>query len=243
MLYDQIGHRYSNTRLPDPRIARGLHDTIRDCRSVVNVGAGVGAYEPADRCIVAIEPSITMIKQRRAGSAPAVQAVASALPLKDQCADATTAILTVHHWQLRSEALSELGRISRKRIVFLTWDPDHEGFWLTQQYLPSIAALDRKIFPAMSELARALGAIRTTVLPIPHDCLDGFLGAFWRRPEAYLDPAIRAGMSTFSRIDDEQVGLERLRKDLASGAWERRFGHVRTHSALDIGYRIVTVET
>jgi hypothetical protein len=239
VLYDKIGKAYVAQRVPDPRIAWALRSALGDCSSVVNVGAGAGSYEPADRPVVAIEPSMTMIRQRPPGAAPAIQAVAEQLPLRDQCTSAATAILTVHHWQDISQGIQELGRIARDCVAILTWDPDGPGFWLTDEYFPAIAARDRKRFPGLTDISRALGPVSVHPVPVPQDCIDGFLGAYWRRPHAYLDATIRSGMSGFSDLPDLDQGLLRLGSDLASGEWERRFGHLLHEGALDIGYRLV----
>jgi SAM-dependent methyltransferase len=237
-LYDRIGVGYGAHRCPDPRIAAAIVSALGPARSVVNVGAGAGSYEPADRAVVAVEPSAAMIRQRPRGSAPVVQASATGLPFRDGAFDAALAVLTVHHWPDRAQGLAELRRVARHRVVILTWDPESTGFWLVEDYFPALA-MDREIFPSLEELRRLLGAIDAHPLPIPHDCVDGFLGAYWRRPHAYLDPAVRGAISTFSKIGDVEAGLARLRHDLEDGAWARRHGHLSTRSHLDLGYRLV----
>ncbi len=242
MLYDTIGIGYRRQRIPDPRIRQAIDHALGvDC-SIVNVGAGAGSYEPSGRCIVAIEPSMTMIRQRPPAAAPAVQARAARLPLRDGCADIVMAILTVHHWDERAQSLAELVRIARRRIVFLTWDPDAPGFWLTDDYFPALQKQDRMDFPALTEFRRTYGRITTTPIYIPHDCTDGFAAAYWRRPHAFLDPAVRAATSTFSKIGEVASGVARLRRDLESGAWSRRYGHLLVREALDVGYRLVIVD-
>lgn len=239
MLYDKIGKGYVAQRVPDPRIAALIDSALRDCDSVVNVGAGTGSYEPTDRPVVAVEPSMTMIRQRPLGAAPAIQAVAEHLPLRDQCTSAAMAILTVHHWHDVPRGLQELGRIARDCIAILTYDPDGPGFWLTDEYFPAIAEKDRRCFPGVAEISRVLGPVTVQPVPVPHDCIDGFLGAYWRRPRAYLDATIRSGMSAFSGLPNLDHGLMRLDRDLASGNWTRRFGHLLDRDSLDIGYRLV----
>lgn len=241
-LYDRIGTAYSSYRRPDPRIAAAIARSLGDARSIVNVGAGTGSYEARDRELVAVEPSRTMIRQRDRAAAPAVQATAAALPFYDAAFDAAQAILTIHHWSDRARAFEELGRAARRRVVILTWDPDGPGFWLVDDYFPEIREADRRIFPTMSELARAFGG-KVTVEPllIPHDCTDGFLAAYWRRPAAYLDAGARSAISCFARIGDAGQGLQRLEDDLLSGEWARRCGHLLGESAIDFGYRLVTV--
>jgi SAM-dependent methyltransferase len=238
-LYDKIGVGYQTHRRPDPRIAAAITRALDASPSVVNVGAGAGSYEPVDRAVVAVEPSLAMIRQRPAGSPPVVQASATALPFRDGAFAAALAVLTVHHWPDRARGLAELRRVARERVVILTWDPEAAGFWLVEDYFPTLVAIDREIFPSLAELRRILGPIAVQPLPIPHDCVDGFLGAYWRRPAAYLDPAVRGAISTFTKSGDVDAGLDRLREDLASGRWTRRHGGLLDRSELDLGYRLV----
>jgi SAM-dependent methyltransferase len=210
---------------------------------VVNVGAGTGSYEPADRPVVAVEPSSAMLRQRRPGAAPAVQASATDLPFRDAAFGAALAVLTVHHWPDRARGLAELGRVARERVVVLTWDPRARfAFWLVDEYFPDLLTLDRTIFPTLEDVRRVLGSLEARPLLVPHDCVDGFLGAYWRRPEAYLDAGVRGAISSFTRLADTEPGLARLRADLADGTWERRHGHLRGRDALDLGYRLLVME-
>jgi SAM-dependent methyltransferase len=238
-LYDAIGPGYRAYRRPDPRVAAAITEALGHAGPVVNVGAGAGSYEPTDRRVVAVEPSAAMIVQRSPGSAPVVQASATHLPFRDGVFAAALAVLTVHHWPDRPRGLAELVRVTRDRVVLLTWDPAAPGFWLVDEYFPEIWAIDRPIFPTLDDLRSALGAIEIRPLPVPHDCSDGFLGAYWRRPEAYLDPGVRGAMSTFSKIRDVEPGLARLRRDLADGTWLRRHGDLLDRTELDLGYRLV----
>ncbi len=238
-LYDAIGLGYEQYRRPDPRIATAILDALGDAATVVNVGAGAGSYEPVDRSVVAVEPSLTMIRQRPAGSAPVVQASATHLPFRDAVFAAALAVLTVHHWADRRRGLTELARVAQHRLVIVTWDPATSGFWLVEDYFPTIAEIDRQILPPMEEFRQAFGTIEVRPLPVPYDCTDGFLGAYWRRPHAYLDPGVRSAISTFAKISDVESGLTRLRGDLADGTWERRYGHLLRQSELDLGYRLV----
>ena len=183
-----------------------------------------------------------MLSQRRPSAAPAVRAVAEALPFQDQAFDVVLAILTVHHWNDQRRGLEECARVARDRVVILTWDPDAEGFWLVRDYFPEILAIDRRIFPPMELLSAVFGPIDVQPLPIPGDCVDGFLGAYWLRPEAYLDEEIRSGISTFGRLTSTDPQLERLERDLTSGNWERRNAELRHRADLDVGYRLVIVE-
>lgn len=243
-VYDSIGHGYAQQRRPDPRIAAQLLAALGAARSVLNVGAGAGSYEPLDRRVIAVEPSAVMIAQRSPDAAPALRARAESLPFRALEFDAVTAFLTLHHWTELAEGLAECVRVARDRVVLLTWDPDANAFWLIQEYLPAFAEADRKQFPPMSAYAGAFGpAARVAVapVPVPRNCIDGFLGAYWARPAAYLDPVVQAGISSFARPGAE-AGLERLRADLTSGAWHARHGHLLDMEALDLGYRLVIAE-
>ena len=239
-LYDSIGQRYRRFRRPDHRIQRALLTAIGERGSVVNVGAGTGSYEPRDRFVVAVEPSRLMIQQRATDAAPAVQASAAALPFRDASFDAATAFLTIHHWTDWRHGVRELARAARRRVVLLTWDPSAEGFWLVNDYFPEMLDIDRRNFPSIESLASELGRVRVESVNIPYDCTDGFSGAYWRRPHAYLRPAVRTAISTFSKLANADAGLARLERDLRSGEWRRRYGHLLTRDTLDLGYRIVT---
>jgi SAM-dependent methyltransferase len=244
-VYDTIGRGYAGQRRADPRLAAAIRAALGDARSVVNVGAGGGSYEPPDLSVLAVEPSREMIRQRAPGAAPAVQAAAERLPLADGGVDAALAVLTLHHWTDRAAGLAELKRVARRRVVIVTWDPARKGdFWLTRDYFPAVVELDAAIFPSLAELESALGSLRVAPLPVPHDCADGFLGAYWRRPEAYLEPAARGAMSTFARVEPASLaaGLTRLADDLATGRWDARLGHLREQHDADLGYRLVVSE-
>lgn len=239
-LYDRIGKNYATTRRPDPKIAAVIQSAIGRARTIVNIGAGAGAYEPENLSVVAVEPSRSMIEQRSPGSAPVIQASAEALPFRDAAFDAALALLTMHHWTDWRRGLDEMKRVARRTVIF-TFDPEATGnFWLTDSYFPEISALDAR-HPGMAEVARHLGECTVHSVPIPHDCADGFLAAYWRRPEAYLDSSVRAGISGFALLDQQVVaqGIARLKADLDSGAWEQRFGHLRQLDALDVCYRLL----
>ncbi|HKP74778.1 MAG TPA: methyltransferase domain-containing protein [Longimicrobiaceae bacterium] len=237
-LYDRIGRGYAAHRRPDARIAGRIAEALGDARTVVNVGAGAGSYEPSDRAVVAVEPSAEMIRQRAPSAAPAVQAAAEALPFGDASFEAAMAVLTIHHWGDARRGLAEMRRVARERIAILTWNPDHPGFWLTRDYFPEILPADRETFPTLRMIEDVLGAIEVRMVPVPADCTDGFLGAYWRRPEAYLDPGRRAAISAFAKHDDVDARIARLRADLADGTWERRNGDLLRLSELDLGYRL-----
>lgn len=237
-LYDRIGAHYATRRRPDPRIEARIDAALGSSRQVLNVGAGTGSYEPANRFVVAVEPSAEMIRQRSLGAAPVVQAGANQLPFKDKSFDAALAILTVHHWPHRRQGLAELRRVARELVVILTWDAEHPAFWLIQQYLPEILELDRPAFPSLHEIESIIGPVVSSVVPVPADCRDGFLGAYWQRPAHYLDPQVRAAISVFSKLDSA-VALARLQRDLEDGTWLARNGALRDVQELDVGYRLV----
>jgi len=244
-LYDEIGRGYAEMRRPDARIAAVIRTRLGDARSVVNVGAGTGSYEPVGPRVVAVEPSVTMIRRRSPQAAPAVRAVAEQLPFADGAFDAALAILTIHHWTSQVAGLAELCRVARRRVLVLTWDPTAGGaFWLTREYLPAVVAFDLPRFLSMAELRRHLGSAELVRVPIPHDCTDGFLGAYWRRPEAYLDPARRAAISTLAQLPAATLepGLRRLEDDLRSGRWTEKFGSLLRRRAIDLGYRLLVAE-
>jgi len=234
-IYDTIGIDYADLRRADTRIAAMIEDALGDARTVLNVGAGAGSYEPADRDVTALEPSAEMIAQRPAGSAPCVQGTAEALPFADDRFDAVMGVLTIHHWTDPAQGLREMRRVSRGPVVLLTFDPDNRSAWILD-YWPQLAVLDAAIMPKLSLYGEVLGDVEIVPVPVPADCTDGFLYAYWRRPAAYLDPAIRKGISSFWKIDGAQDGLDRLAADLASGAWEAGYGHLMHRDAIDAGY-------
>jgi SAM-dependent methyltransferase len=216
-------------------------EELGDAQSVVNVGAGTGSYEPRDRFVVAVEPSMAMIAQRPSGAAPVVRAVAEALPFTDKLFTAALAILTIHHWSEKSQGLHELCRVAKARVVILTFDPQSPGFWLVQDYFPEFLEADRQRLPQIEEIAKFLRHVRVLPLPIPRDCRDGFLGAFWRRPAEYLRAEVRSGISSFATCSD-LTALKRLERDLHNGKWMRRNRDIVGMDELDIGYRLVVGE-
>ena len=220
--YDAIGHDYTSTRQADPRIAGQIWAAIGDADRIVNVGAGAGSYERADRTMVAVEPSAVMINQRPVGAAPAVRAGAEALPFPDDAFDVALASMTVHHWTDLVQGLREMRRVSRRQVVF-SFDPSvHDSSWVFNEYVP--AALGQAYAAPLEVVVEALGATRVEVIPVPADCTDGFVIAFWRRPHMYLDPSVRASNSAFALLDDADVlpGMARLAADLTDGSWAAR---------------------
>jgi len=238
-IYDTIGVDYSRLRQPDPRIAARIDAALGDARTVLNVGAGAGSYEPNDRAVTALEPSLEMIGQRPPNAAPVVHGAAEALPFPDASFDAAMAVLTVHHWTDQRQGLSEMRRVSRGPLVILTYDPAFRGFWLADDYLPALTMLDEARMPPLSIYQAVLGEVEIAPVPIPHDCADGFLCAYWRRPAAYLDPQVRAAMSSFHALGDVTDDLVALESDLANGAWKRRNAELLDLDELDCGYRLV----
>ena len=238
-LYDKIGGGYSGQRQSDPRIAAAIKGAVGGCDSILNVGAGTGSYEPASRFVVAVEPSRVMIAQRPVGAAPVVQGRAEALPFPDCSFEAVLGILTVHHWKDQARGLAECARVARTKVVLLTNDFDVcANFWLFD-YFPELLRADRHIFPNIARFEDALGSLETIAVPIPADCRDGFLGAYWKRPSAYLDPIVRESISTFSKIGNVDSQLARLESDIVSGAWEQPYRSLIGLEALDLGYRIL----
>ncbi|WP_374541840.1 class I SAM-dependent methyltransferase [Sphingorhabdus sp.] len=236
--YDRIGVDYANLRKADPRIAAHIHAALENAKTVLNVGAGAGNYEPADREVIAVEPSAEMIAQRPLHLGPALQASADCLPFADGSFDASMAILTVHHWPDKAKGMAEMRRVTRGPIVLLTFDPSHRGCWLTD-YLPALVTLDEGQMPGIDDYQDWLGPVSVSTVPVPHDCSDGFLYAYWKRPQAYLDPIIRKGMSSFWKIEGADTALAQLAADLDSGAWTQRHADILQLDELDVGYRLV----
>jgi SAM-dependent methyltransferase len=244
--YDVIGRGYSAYRRPDPRIAVAVQAALGDARTVVNVGAGTGSYEPTDRPVIPIEPSTAMALQRDPVLAPAVFGVAESLPLADSTADAAMALLTMHHWADAGRGLAELVRVARRRVVLLTIDVEAEAdLWLLRDYIPETLERDRREFPTIAQLIGELKVpTRVMTVPVPADWTDGFLLAFWNRPEAVLDPGARAATSGFARMDPvrESDAVARLTRDLQSGAWDQRHRHLRRLPELDVGLRLLVAD-
>jgi SAM-dependent methyltransferase len=243
-VYDTIGLGYVAHRRPDRRWEAVITSQLGDGRVVVNVGAGTGNYEPTDRSVVAVEPSSVMVEQRAAGAAPAVRASGSALPLSFGCADVALAILTVHHWDNWAAGLAELCRVAPRRVV-LTMDFElHSHFWFLEDYVPEVGEATRGLAPSAETVAEIIGATVSMPLLVPRDMEDGVLGAYWCRPEAYLDPAVRANCSGLALADPAVVahGVAALEADLSSGVWQRRHADLAELPELDLGYRLVVAE-
>jgi SAM-dependent methyltransferase len=239
--YDRAGRTYSLTRQPDPRIGAVIEHALHRMATVANIGAGTGSYEPSNT-VVAVEPSHVMITQRRAEAAPAVRAVAEHLPIGTDAVDASIALLTVHHWSDVDAGIAEMIRVARRRVVILTWDDTvFRQFWLLREYLPAAAETGARLAVPITKLVSLLGTVSIQTVPVPHDCVDGFGGAYWRRPHAYLDETVRAGISMFALTPKPLLakGLERLRVELSNGAWARRHADLLDVPQLDLGYRLL----
>jgi SAM-dependent methyltransferase len=241
-LYDTIGATYTVTRRTEPRIAAQIWAALGDARTVLNVGAGTGSYEPPGRDVTAVEPSALMRAQRPAGVAPCVAATAESLPFEDQSFDAAMAVSTIHHWPDPIAGLREMRRVARRVVVF-THDSSDTGwrrrFWLTRDYLPEVADLIVGR-PSVTDLASAIGA-RMEPVSIPWDCADGLFEAYWRRPEAYLDENVRRGLSVWARVGPaaEQRAVRSLRDDLVSGRWAERNRDLITLDTAELGLRLL----
>ena len=243
--YDRIGHSYSEVRRADPRFEAPIRRALGDAKRVLNIGAGAGSYEPSDREVIAVEPSPVMIAQRPADASAAIQGTAESLPLKDKSVDATMGVFTMQHWDNVDRGLAEVLRVTRRRIVFLTLDLDVTAeMWLCRDYLPEIVEHDRKTFPTIAYLQDVLPHLEVDTVLVPGDCTDGFCVALWSQPEAHLDPAVRRASSIWHLLPASVVnsGLDRLRRDLERGEWDRRHGQLRTQAALDVGVRLVKAE-
>ncbi|MBF6548315.1 class I SAM-dependent methyltransferase [Nocardia brasiliensis] len=243
-VYDTTGRTYAATRQPDPRIAAAIDASLADMASIVNIGAGTGSYEPGGT-VLAVEPSRVMIDQRPGGAAAAVRASAEQLPVRTGAVDAALAVLTVHHWADLERGVAEMIRVARRRIVILTWDHSvFRQFWLVREYLPAAAETDARLAVPLTRLTAQLENSAVQPIPVPHDCVDGFGGAYWRRPEAYLDETVRAGISMLALTPEPRLreGLSRLRRDLADGSWSARHADLLARPHLDLGYRLVVAD-
>lgn len=243
-VYERIGPGYHTRRRPEPRWAARIDAAVGPARSLVNVGAGTGSYEPASCAVVAVEPSPTMLSQRSADAAPAVRGVAEALPFADGAVDVAMAVLTVHHWTDPLAGLAEMRRTAPRQVV-VTWDPSIAlAYWLVADYLPEIAEHESDLATLDAVTTGLAGdghRVEVETLPVPATCRDGVMAAYWSRPEAYLDPMARGAISSMSLLDQSIVAtaMTRLDADLADGSWERRHGDLLALDELDVGYRLV----
>lgn len=243
-LYDDLGRTYSATRREDPRVAGQVWAAIGVGRSLLNVGAGTGSYEPTDRMVVALEPSQEMIGQRVQRTHRVVRGVAERLPFADAAFDASLAVFTVHHWTDREAGLRELRRVSKRQVVLFFEPLVVHQFWAVDYFEEARVLPSEQNAPSERQIREVLAVRAVQAVLVPRDCLDGFGAAFWARPEAYLDPAVQAGTSWMALLPAGVLarGTERLRRDLASGRWDAKFGHLRSMDTYDAGYRLAIAE-
>lgn len=238
--YDTIGRGYRRRRYPDARIAERIHRALGDAKTVCNVGAGTGSYEPNNKEVIAVEPSRTMIGQRTSTNA-VICALAEALPFPDEAFDATMAVLSVHHWRNPVQGLAEMRRVSKRQVIF-TFDPERQGdLWLVSAYLPEILEFERNRALPIAEIIACLEADHVEPVAIPWDCTDGFQAAYWRRPSEYLNPEVQATISTLAQLPAQVVAraMDQLSKDLANGNWSARYATLLQHDEMDFGYRLI----
>ena len=241
--YDQIGINYAQKRQSDPRIAAQILDRLKGAKRIVNIGAGAGSYEPKSMDLVALEPSLEMIKQRPADAHPVVQGTAESLPFPDNSFTHALTILSMHHWTNRELAFREINRVVTESFVAVSWNPNADSFWLTRDYFPEIVEYDKTIFPRVDEFHNHFDEVEISSLLIPEDCIDGFLAAYWKRPSAYLDEEVRNSISSFSKLDDISQTLSKLESDIQSGEWAKRNASILEQSAIDVGYIIIKGKT
>jgi SAM-dependent methyltransferase len=240
-IYDRIGVGYALGRAPEPRWQAVIQRALGAAKTVVNVGAGAGSYEPGDRYVLAVEPSDVMIGQRPASAAPAIKATAEQMPIADQQFDVAMAISTLHHWNDWRAGLDEMLRVA-SRMVVLHFDPAvHDDFWLVRDYLPELSEVWANT-PTVTQVAAQMGGEATVqTMPVPWDCRDGFLSAYWRRPDAYLDPDVRQCMSGLLAIDPKSLAhaVTMLSSDLKSGKWRNRNAELLDSEEYDGGWRLI----
>ncbi len=243
-IYNQIGTDYASVRRPDARWVARIHQAFDSHSTLVNVGAGTGSYEPNFMFVVGVEPSQIMIRQRSASAAPVVCGVAEQLPFPDGAFDVALAVFTVHHWSDPGAGLAEMRRVSRKQVI-VTWDPAvfARQFWLVRDYLPEAAARETQL-ATLAAVSAHLGPATTEILPVPDDCTDGFFGAYWKRPHAYLDATVRGAISGLALLDQGVVSaaMERLQFDIDYGRWHARYSEIIELCEIDLGYRLVVAE-
>jgi SAM-dependent methyltransferase len=243
---ERVADERPGLRSADPRIVRQIHEALGDARSVANVGASAAEYEPVDRWVLAIEPSEHRIARRSQGLTTPIRGHAESLPIPSCSVDAAMACLTLHQWADWRVGVHELRRVARKRVVIFTYDPTYaDRFWLLRDYLPKLGHLHSRRFPPIEEQRVGTGDdVRVETVPIPHDCENGLLAAHWRRPRAYLDTSVRAGISTFQLPGAARLldGLDQLTEDLKTGRWRQRNRELLSLEQLDLGYRLLVAE-
>lgn len=241
--YDKLGQKYSGYRQTDPRIAEYVTAALGNAKTVLNVGAGAGSYEPAGKYIVAVEPSSVMRSQRlQNGKVPAIDAKADNLPFDDNSFDASMAMVTVHHWPDMDKGLKELRRVTKGQVVIMTFDPDQlDNFW-NASYFPDVIEVEKARYPTIDFIKNSLGGNCDVIaIPIPLDCVDGFQEAFYGRPEAFLEKEVRLSQSAWGFVskEREEEMVKLLEDDLKSGEWDRKYGHFRTQPTFTCALRLV----
>lgn len=240
--YDRIGINYARQRKTDPYIQSQILEKLLGATHILNIGAGAGSYEPKDIKLTALEPSNEMISQRVADAHPVIQGYAENLPFEENAFSHVMTVLSMHHWTDRSKAFAEIKRVAREKFVAFSWNPEAEDFWLTRDYFPEITEMDRPIFPAISEFENNFNKVEVSVVKIPENCQDGFLAAYWKRPEMYLREEVRNSISTFSKLANVQDGLNRLESDLNDGTWESLNKSLLSSSWCDAGYILISCD-
>jgi len=240
--YGVIGQGYAAYRQPEPRIAGCIDAALGQARTVLNVGAGAGSYEPLDRIVTAVEPSAAMRAQRPAWLSAALDAVAEQLPFPDGHFDASMATFTVHQWADLAAGLAEMRRVTRGPVVILSCDPELvQLFWLNA-YAPEVLAAEARRYPALGRIGAVLGGrVSVVPVPIPLDCRDGFNEAYYGRPERLLDDGARLACSAWSFVSTAtaQAYVDHLRRDLADGSWDARYGSLRQQPEFDGSLRLI----
>ncbi len=236
--YDTIGVDYSRHRRPDPRWAARITAALEGAERIIDVGAGTGSYEPADRFVVALDASAVMLSHHR--GTRRVLGAAEQLPFRDGEFDAALAVFTVHHWRDPAGGLAELRRVAHRQVI-LTFDHDMENrFWLGD-YVPAMRSQEHSWAATIEGVTDHLAGAEVHAMPVPRDCIDGFMAAYWCRPERYLDPTVRANISGLALLPSRDVdpGMARLRADLETGRWHERYCHLLALDSFDAGYRLV----
>lgn len=241
--YDKYGQKYAGCRQTDPRIAAHIYEALGKAETVLNVGAGAGSYEPAEKYVIAVEPSAVMRMQRAAThKVPAIQAKADNLPFDNNAFDASMAMVTVHHWPDMQKGLKELRRVTRNQILIMTFDPEALHHFWNAHYFPELIEVEKARYPAIDHIVQALGGnCEIKSIPVPLDCVDGFQEAFYGRPEAFLEKEVRLSQSAWGFLEEgvEDILVKRLSDDLASGEWDRKYGHFRSQESFTCALRLI----
>jgi SAM-dependent methyltransferase len=240
--YNRQAQNYGQIRQEDRRIQAVIDLALGCARTVLNIGAGTGSYEPKDRYVLALEPSLTMRAQRRSGMAPAMIGTASEIPFDDDTFDASMAMLTVHHWPDLAKGLGEMARVTAGPRIVMSFDPDaHTDFWMFD-YVPEMAVVERARYPAISKIVEGLGGVvEVLTLPVARDCTDRFQVALYARPEEFLIEAVRRSQSAWNFLEAgvEARFVQQLGHDLETGVWDVKYGHLRHQDTIDCQLRLI----